>query len=151
MHSALYDLQQDLLNVGLLRHSVKRYIQEAIKCTGRVHELLYKGISSYSENFGKWYNEQFERAEGKIGQHTLLSGVERSYNVVCALGRMAISANEKCERFRCPAITSIEDAKRYIERCKLGINDYGIDRILELGIDAQALAKDFDKAVTNKS
>lgn len=151
LHSALYDLQQDLFNEGLLRHQTKRYIKEAIKLAGRVHQVLHKGIGAYSENFGKWYNEQFERAEGKIGQHILLSGMERSYNVVCALSRMAISSNEKCGRFRCPAITCIENAKRYIERCKLGINDYGIDRILERGIDAQSLANDFDKTVTNKS
>ncbi len=138
-HSALYDLEAELSDAGLYRHATKRYLQQARKHVGHLHELLYKGIGAHSEKFGRWYNEQFSEADGAINEHISLEAPERAYNITRALLRMAIRANEKCGRFRCPAISLVVLAEKYLDRCNLPIKDYQIDPILARCIDLEKL------------
>lgn len=130
-HSAMYDLQGELQELGILRHGVKRFITKAIEQIGYVHNALYKGIGAYNERFGRWYNEQFDRVDGEIQRHIALEGIERAYNIAVALMRLAIDANSRCGRFSCPAIVNVQQALRYLERCELPVHDYQIERIIQ--------------------
>lgn len=132
-HSAMYDLQEELRNLGVYRHHIKRYISKATEEIGYVHNALYKGIGAYNGEFGRWYNEQFGNADIAIQSHVELKGAERAYNIAIALMRLAIVANGKCGRFMCPAIANVVRAMRYIERCELPLRDYSIDKIIETG------------------
>lgn len=140
-HSALWDMVGELEDAKLFKHYTKRYVQMAINKVGYVHNALYKVMGSHSDYFGEWYNYHLERADNSIAECVLLSAPERAYNVVRAFMRMAIYANNKCGRFKCPAVANIEEASRFLDNCKLPIEDHRIDNILARAIDTKDLTK----------
>lgn len=142
LHSALYDLMQEMESIGEYRHAKKRYLNECINNIGYIHESLHKHIGAHSDHFGRWYNDQLEKAEQSISEHILLEAPHRAYNIVMALFRLVESANNACGVFKCPAVVvKLPIAKKMLERCNFPIEDKGIDRILEMCIDTDVLTR----------
>lgn len=132
LHSALYDLMEEMTAIGEYRHAKKRNLNECIHRIGYIHNALYKSIGSHSHYFGQWYNEQLERA----------------YNIVRAFFRLVEQSNEACGRWRCPAVVvHLPDALKLLDRCEFPVEDKHIDFILQNCIDTKDLTK---KITTDK-
>ena len=142
LHSALYDLQDEMESIGQYRHSKKKWLKEATDKIGYIHNALYKSIGGYSPLFGRWYNTQLEVAEQTISECVLLDPPHRAYNIAMALFRMTDKANEGCGRWRCPAVVAhLPEALKLVQRCEFPVEDKQIDFILESQIDTNNLTK----------
>lgn len=140
LHSALYDLVEEMTVIGEYRHAKKKYLNECIEKVGYIHNALFKTIGAHSELFGKWYNYHLERAEASIAEHILLTAPHRAYNTVRALLRMVQASNEACGRWCCPAVVvNLPQAERLLKRCAFPVEDKHIDFILGSCIDTQDL------------
>ena len=140
LHSALYDLQDEMADIGEFRHSKKRWLKEATDKVGYIHQSLYKAIGGYNALFGRWYNTQLEAAEQTISECVLIEPPQRAYNIAMALFRMIDKANNACGRWRCPAVVAhLPEALKLVQRCELPVEDKHIDCILESQIDTNNL------------
>lgn len=144
LHSALYNLCEEMDTIGEYRHQKKKYLNNCIDKIGYVHHALYKNIGTNSPYFGDWYNKQLEVAEESIDEHLLIEPPLRAYNIVKALFRMLKKSNDACGRFCCPALVELmPEAIKLLERCEFPIEDKHIDFILENCIDVENLTKKF--------
>lgn len=142
LHSALYDLMDEMAQIGEYRHRKRRYLNMCIEKVGYIHTALFKTIGAHSDHFGRWYNAQLEDAEASIKECVLLQSPVRAYNIVRALFRMTWTVNEACGKFRCPAVVvNLPQAERLLDLCAFPIEDKHIDRILEMGVDTKDLTK----------
>lgn len=146
LHSALYDLMEEMTAIGEYRHAKKRNLNECIHRIGYIHNALHKSIGAHSHYFGRWYNEQLDNAEASIREHILIQPPHRAYSIVRALFRLVEQSNEACSKWRCPAVVvHLPDALKLLDRCEFPVEDKHIDFILQNCIDT----KDLTKKITN--
>lgn len=144
LHSALYNLCEEMDAIGQYRHQKKNYLNKCIDKIGYVHHALHKNIGASSPYFGDWYNKQLEVAEDRIAEYLFIEPPLRAYNIVKALFRLLKKSNDACGRFGSPALIELmPEAIKLLERCEFPIEDKHIDFILENCINAENLTKKF--------
>lgn len=135
LNYAMIDLETDLKMAGKLQNQKqRRYFYMAWRIAGDAHQRAYKMLVSANEKVGYEYNKALDETWAKIEDSVLLQGVERSYGIVCALCRLIGSLNKELGHryYFAPAepiarIPHIMDVQ--------GIDDKGIDRIIDLNVE----------------
>ena len=148
LHSALYDLQDEMEAIGQYRHGKKKWLNEAIANIGAVHQALHKSLGECNKYFALWYNAQYDKAEQTISECIAIEPPHRAYSIVMALFRMIEAANNKCGRWRSARIVAyMPEAKKLVDRCAFPVEDKHIDIILETQIDTKTLTVDIDNTL----
>lgn len=145
LHSFLYNLADEMAEIGEYKHSKKKWLNQARENIGSLHQGLHKSLMGHSEIFGKWYNAQFEKAENTINECIAIEPPHRAYSIVMALFRMVEKANNKCGRYRSPIIIAyLPEVKKLVDRCDFPAEDKNIDFILESQIDTKTLTYEIE-------
>lgn len=87
------------------------------------HEKIYKVFDKNIPHFGTFYNIEHDRVEAIINKNVYLKGGERLYNIVLALLRITKHYNEKCNRWKSPAICDLYRAERWLTSLNLPYDD----------------------------
>jgi len=65
LHSALYDLMDEMAQIGEYRHRKRRYLNMCIEKVGYIHTALFKTIGAHSDHFGQVVQQTTRRCGGK--------------------------------------------------------------------------------------
>lgn len=130
LNSFLYDLYDavaaDLPNPQIELPMIARIRRDA----SFAHNALFKLFDKNINGFGYYYNAEMERAVDAINRNVLIPGRAKLYNIVLALLRITKDYNEKCGRWKCPAICDLYKAERRLKALKLPYEDKS--KIVEL-------------------
>lgn len=123
LNSFLYDLydavEADLPNPQVELPMIARIRSDATYA----HNALFKLFDKSIDRFGYYYNAEMERAVEAINKNVLIPGGSKLYNIVLALLRITKDYNEKCGRWKCPAICDLYKAERRLKTLKLPYED----------------------------
>ena len=126
----IYDLIDEMEDVGKYRHSNKRIINKAKDLILHAHDLFYRNMRGLSESGLKQYNIACERIYDAISKCVALSSPERAYNIVVALCRLQSKQRLKLgERYGYAPSVELDKIPQMLG-C-LGIHDYSLDNIIE--------------------
>lgn len=131
LNYAMYDLETELSDAGILRHGVKRSFRIAKDHVQQVHQEAYMMLHKINNKAAREYNDRMDWAWSKIDNSVLLEAPERAYNIVIALIRLIEKTNTSLQgRYDfAPAKVLYRIPERLA--CT-GIEDRWIDLIIEM-------------------
>ena len=131
LNYALLDLETELLHGGRFRHAAKHAVVQSQSLVAATHDEAFKMLRRISGIASMQYNDAVDKTYAEIDDVVLLSGVEKSYNIVVALCRLIERLNRALSGrydfaparplYRIPSLLSV-----------LGERDYEIDSIIEV-------------------
>ena len=129
--SVVYDMESELSAVGLLRHQVKRRVEQVKDLVSKTHAFTYEMLRNASTLAGRQYNDFMERACGAIDAGVLLGPPQRSYSIVMALCRLIDRYNKRLSnRYYFQPAESLRRIPSLLSDIK--IPDAKLDNIIEL-------------------
>lgn len=88
LNYAMCDMEEELSDAGLLRHSVKYNFRTAQTQVQQVHQQAYEMLGKASVQAAREYNDKLEEAWQVIDESVALQAPERAANIVFALCRL---------------------------------------------------------------
>lgn len=126
----IYDLIDEMEEVGKYRHGNKRNINKAKDLILHAHDLFYRNMMSFDGKGVKQYNIASEMVYKAIDECVSLDAPERAYNILVACIRLQSKQRGKLGA-RYAYKPSIELDKIPVMLEGLGIHDYKLDNIIE--------------------
>lgn len=134
LNYAMLDLEDELSEAALLRHDIKRRVNQTAELVQKIHEQSWRMLAKISDKATREYNDCMDWCYRKVQGAVLLQAPERAYNIVVALCRLVEKYNKKispCYVFH-PALP-IYKIPSLLECIKL--TDYRIDNIIDMAVD----------------
>lgn len=129
----IYDLIEEMEEVGKYRHAMKRNINKAKDLILHAHDLFYRNMLSFDNKGVKQYNIASEKIYTAIQECVSLNAPERAYNIIVALIRLQSKQREKLgARYHYKPSEALEKIPAMLE--DLGIHDYNLDNIIEMRV-----------------
>lgn len=126
----IYDLIEEMEEVGKYRHGMKRNINKAKELILHAHDLFYRNMLNLDIKGVKQYNIASEAVYNAVQECVYLRAPERAYNIIMALIRLQSKQREKLgSRYRYKPSVALEKIPAMLEG--LGIHDYNLDNIIE--------------------
>lgn len=126
----IYDLIEEMEEVGKYRHAMKRNINKAKDLILHAHDLFYRNMLGIDSKGVKQYNIASETVYNAVQECVYLRAPERAYNIIMALIRLQSKQREKLgTRYRYKPSVVLEKIPAMLEG--LGIHDYNLDNIIE--------------------
>lgn len=125
----IYDLIDELTEVGMYRQANKRAVNRAKDIIIKAHTKFYGAMMKYDDGKGiRQYNDAMDKFYAAINECVALTPPERAYNIVVAICRLQMSQNDKLTYHSYVLSKEVAKIPKMLE-C-LGIHDYGLDRII---------------------
>lgn len=129
----IYDLIEEMEEVGKYRHGNKKNINKAKDLILHAHDLFYRNMLSFDNKGVKQYNIASEKIYATIQECVSLNAPERAYNIIVALIRLQSKQREKLgARYHYKPSEALEKIPAMLE--DLGIHDYNLDNIIEMRV-----------------
>lgn len=129
----IYDLIEEMEEVGKYRHAMKHNINKAKDLILHAHDLFYRNMLSFDNKGVKQYNIASEKIYATIQECVSLNAPERAYNIIVALIRLQSKQREKLgARYYYKPSEALEKIPAMLEG--LGIHDYNLDNIIEMRV-----------------
>jgi hypothetical protein len=129
----IYDLIEEMEEVGKYRHAMKHNINKAKDLILHAHDLFYRNMLSFDNKGVKQYNIASEKIYATIQECVSLNAPERAYNIIVALIRLQSKQREKLgARYHYKPSEALEKIPTMLE--SLGIHDYNLDNIIEMRV-----------------
>lgn len=129
--SVIYDMESELSAAGLLRHQVKRRVEQVKLLVSKTHAFTYQMLRGASALAGRQYNDFMERAYEAIDTGVLLNPPQRSYSITMALCRLIDRYNNRLSnRYRFQPAESLRRIPPLLSEIK--IPDARLDDIIDL-------------------
>lgn len=129
----IYDLIEEMEEVGKYRHGMKRNINKAKDLILHAHDLFYRNMLGIDNKGVKQYNIASEAVYNAVQECVYLRAPERAYNIIMALIRLQSKQREKLgTRYRYKPSAALEKIPAMLEG--LGIHDYNLDNIIEMRV-----------------
>lgn len=126
----IYDLIEEMEEVGKYRHAMKRNINKAKDLILHAHDLFYRNMLGIDSKGVKQYNIASEAVYNAVQECVYLRAPERAYNIIMALVRLQAKQREKLgSRYHYKPSVALEKIPAMLEG--LGIHDYSLDNIIE--------------------
>ena len=126
----IYDLIEEMEEVGKYRHAMKRNINKAKDLILYAHDLFYRNMLGIDSKGVKQYNIASEAVYNAVQECVYLRAPERAYNIIMALIRLQSIQREKLgARYHYKPSVALEKIPAMLEG--LGIHDYNLDNIIE--------------------
>lgn len=126
----IYDLIEEMEEVGKYRHAMKRNINKAKDLILHAHDLFYRNMLGIDSKGVKQYNIASEQVYEAVQGCVYLRTPERAYNIIMALVRLQAKQREKLgSRYHYKPSAELDKIPAMFE-C-LGIHDYNLDNIIE--------------------
>ena len=129
----IYDLIEEMEEVGKYRHAMKRNINKAKDLILHAHDLFYRNMLGIDSKGVKQYNIASEQVYEAVQGCVYLRTPERAYNIIMALVRLQAKQREKLgSRYHYKPSAELDKIPAMFE-C-LGIHDYNLDNIIEMRV-----------------
>lgn len=129
----IYDLIEEMEEVGKYRHGNKKNINKAKDLILHAHDLFYRNMLSFDNKGVKQYNIASEKIYAAIQECVSLDAPERAYNIIVALIRIQSKQRTKLgARYHYKPSEALEKIPAMLEG--LGIHDYNLDNIIEMRV-----------------
>lgn len=126
----IYDLIEEMEEVGKYRHANKKNINKAKDLILHAHDLFYRNMLGIDSKGVKQYNIASEAVYIAVQGCIYLRAPERAYNIIMALIRLQSKQREKLgARYHYKPSVALEKIPAMLEG--LGIHDYNLDNIIE--------------------
>ena len=126
----IYDLIEEMEEVGKYRHAMKRNINKAKDLILHAHDLFYRNMLGIDNKGVKQYNIASEAVYNAVQECVYLRAPERAYNIITALIRLQSKQREKLgSRYHYKPSVALEKIPAMLEG--LNIHDYNLDNIIE--------------------
>ena len=126
----IYDLIEEMEEVGKYRHAMKRNINKAKDLILHAHDLFYRNMLGIDSKGVKQYNIASEAVYNAVQECVYLRAPERAYNIIMALVRLQSKQREKLgTRYHYKPSAELDKIPAMLEG--LGIHDYNLDNIIE--------------------
>lgn len=101
------------------------------------HGELFKAFNRANPRFGAYYNIEVDKAVTAIEEHVAMADGERAYSIVLALLDIVKENNDRCGRWRCPAIVDMYCDARRLRGLKLPFTNRSqiVKRIIVSAVD----------------
>lgn len=127
----IYDLIDEMENVGKYRHANKHNINKAKALILHAHDLFYRNMLGIDTKGVKQYNIASESVYSAIQECVSLKAPERAYNITVALIRLQSKQRAKLgQRYFYQPSAELDKIPQMLEG--LGIHDYNLDNIIEM-------------------
>lgn len=128
------ELETELTDAGLFRHTVKHQVKRIQEITSLVHSQAWEMLNKINES-GHRYNEEMDRYRRIIDDNVLLPPPERSASIVSTLVRLILRENEYLRphgfdfvyAWRLRPIPSL--------LADVGVNITDLDRVIEINVN----------------
>lgn len=129
----IYDLIDEMENVGKYRHANKHNINKAKALILHAHDLFYRNMLGIDTKGVKQYNIASESVYSAIQECVSLKAPERAYNITVALIRLQSKQRTKLgQRYFYQPSAELDKISQMLEG--LGIHDYNLDNIIEMRV-----------------
>lgn len=129
----IYDLIDEMENVGKYRHANKHNINKAKALILHAHDLFYRNMLGIDTKGVKQYNIASESVYSAIQECVSLKAPERAYNITVALIRLQSKQRAKLgKRYFYQPSAELDKIPQMLEG--LGIHDYSLDNIIEMRV-----------------
>lgn len=129
----IYDLIDEMENVGKYRHANKHNINKAKALILHAHDLFYRNMLGIDTKGVKQYNIASESVYSAIQECVSLKAPERAYNITVALIRLQSKQRAKLgQRYFYQPSAELDKIPQMLEG--LGIHDYNLDNIIDLRV-----------------
>ena len=129
----IYDLIDEMENVGKYRHANKHNINKAKALILHAHDLFYRNMLGIDTKGVKQYNIASESVYSAIQECVSLKAPERAYNITVALIRLQSKQRAKLgKRYFYQPSAELDKIPQMLEG--LGIHDYNLDNIIEMRV-----------------
>lgn len=129
----IYDLIEEMEEVGKYRHAMKRNINKAKDLILHAHDLFYRNMLGIDSKGVKQYNIASEAVYNAVQECVYLRAPERAYNIIMALVRLQAKQREKLgRRYHYKPSVALEKIPAMFEG--LNIHDYNLDNIIEMRV-----------------
>lgn len=129
----IYDLIEEMEEVGKYRHGNKKNINKAKELILHAHDLFYRNMLEIDNKGVKQYNIASEAVYNAVQECVYLRAPERAYNIIMALIRLQSKQREKLgARYHYKPSEALEKIPAMLEG--LGIHDYNLDNIIEMRV-----------------
>lgn len=129
----IYDLIEEMEEVGKYRHGNKKNINKAKELILHAHDLFYRNMLGIDNKGVKQYNIASEAVYNAVQECVYLRAPERAYNIIMALIRLQSKQREKLgSRYHYKPSVALEKIPAMLEG--LGIHDYNLDNIIEMRV-----------------
>lgn len=129
----IYDLIDEMENVGKYRHANKHNINKAKALILHAHDLFYRNMLGIDTKGVKQYNIASESVYSAIQKCVSLKAPERAYNITVALIRLQSKQRAKLgKRYFYQPSAELDKIPQMLEG--LGIHDYNLDNIIEMRV-----------------
>lgn len=135
----IYDLIEEMEEVGKYRHANKRNINRARDIILKAHNTFYKRIFNYDFGGCKQYNDAMDVYYKAINNCIALEAPERAYNIVVAICRLQAKQRGKMIAHSFAPSLEVDKVPQMLEG--LGIHDYHLDNIIEQRVRSIKLKK----------
>jgi hypothetical protein len=126
----IYDLIEEMEEVGKYRHAMKRNINKAKDLILHAHDLFYRNMLGIDSKGVKQYNIASEQVYEAVQGCVYLRAPERAYNIIMALIRLQAKQREKLgTRYHYKPSAELDKIPAMLGG--LGIHDYTLDNIIE--------------------
>ena len=126
----IYDLIEEMEEVGKYRHANKKNINKAKDLILHAHDLFYRNMLGIDSKGVKQYNIASEQVYEAVQECVYLRAPERAYNIIMALVRLQAKQREKLgSRYHYKPSAELDKIPAMLEG--LGIHDYTLDNIIE--------------------
>lgn len=129
----IYDLIDEMENVGKYRHANKHNINKAKALILHAHDLFYRNMLGIDTKGVKQYNIASESVYSAIQECVSLKAPERAFNITVALIRLQSKQRAKLgQRYFYQPSAELDKIPQMLEG--LGIHDYNLDNIIDLRV-----------------
>lgn len=129
----IYDLIDEMENVGKYRHANKHNINKAKALILHAHDLFYRNMLGIDTKGVKQYNIASESVYSAIQECVSLKAPERAYNITVALIRLQSKQRAMLgKRYFYQPSAELDKIPQMLEG--LGIHDYNLDNIIEMRV-----------------
>lgn len=129
----IYDLVDEMEDVGKYRHANKHNINKAKALILRAHDLFYRNMLGIDTKGVKQYNIASESVYSAIQECVSLKAPERAYNITVALIRLQSKQRAKLgQRYYYQPSAELDKIPQMLEG--LGVHDYNLDNIIEMRV-----------------
>lgn len=138
----IYDLIEEMEEVGKYRHANKKNINKAKDLIPHAHDLFYRNMLGIDSKGVKQYNIASEAVYNAVQECVYLRAPERAYNIIMALVRLQAKQREKLgARYHYKPSVALEKIPAMLEG--LGIHDYNLDNIIERSVRPIVMNADY--------
>ena len=129
----IYDLIDEMEEVGKYRHAMKRNINKTKDLILHAHDRFYRNMMSFEGKGVKQYNIASEMVYKAINDCVSLTAPERAYNILVACIRLQSKQRGKLgARYTYKPSVELDKTPSMLEG--LGITDYHLDNIIDKGV-----------------